>query len=919
MQAIIHEETSFVLSQLPKKYFESGEQAGKMLALRLKQIENQHFIPAIYDCKGSLVCEQKQINAAFQEFYSNLYKSEYLANNEDMDNFLKDISLPTLKIKEKETLETCVLETEVKSAIKALSNGKTPGSDGFSIEFYKSFQDILAPFLTMLFNDIIFKQSMPMTMRSAIISLIPKQGKDHMQMSNYRPLSLLNNDYKLFTKILAMRLEKVIPSLVHLDQVGFIRGRLSSNNMRRLLHVMARASTFQHPAVAISLDAEKAFDRIEWPFLFHVFSKFGFGPKCIQWIKALYFEPTACVKTNGVISHPFQLFRSTRQGCPVSPLIFILALEPLACAIRANQNITGINLSGYDFKASLYADDILLTLSHPLQSIPHLLKLVEKFGQFTGYKINCSKSEAIPLNHHTFATHLGSAPFVWKPQGMKYLGINIISPINKIFDLNGPNILKGIREDLKRWTVLPLSLWGRVEIIKMNILPRLSFVISAIPLKFPQQWFKEIDKILSSFLWCDKKPRINHKKLSMPRNKGGLAVPDVYLYYLAYNVRFPLSWAYKNKNQYIEGSWEWLEERTISECNKSISISSLWYHPKYNDKIDNSLIDFSCEIVKAVHKQMLIDGSSLPSCPIWNNPLLTAGGRTLTDNTWQQHNITQVGQVVRDGDIIPFKEIKIQFGLNDSAYFQYFQLKSIFKNFKFKGIKMGSNIVLDSKLRAACTGRGTVSVIYKLLSSSLPDSTTVIKSQWERDIGSSLTADQWDLILKQSTSICSCVRYKIIQFKIIHRAYITPHKLKKMDPNVSELCWHGCGELGTFMHLLWFCPVIEQFWSEVIDILKAILNIHIPKCPVVCLLGSAVGNIHVKIMQRIIALAFLSVKRTILMNWKIRKPDCYNKYNWLKDFLDLLSMEKATSILKDNENEQFAPWTAIREHLRIIE
>merc|ERR1712002_1364853 len=106
-------------------------------------------------------------------------------------------------------------------------------------------------------------------MRSAIISLIPKHGKDHMQMSNYRPLSLLNNDYELFTKILAMRLEKVIPSLVHLDQVGFIRGRLSSNNMRRLLHVMARASTFQHPAVAISLDAEKAFDRIEWPFLFH--------------------------------------------------------------------------------------------------------------------------------------------------------------------------------------------------------------------------------------------------------------------------------------------------------------------------------------------------------------------------------------------------------------------------------------------------------------------------------------------------------------------------------------------------------------------------------------------------------------------------------------------------------------------------
>ena len=133
---------------------------------------------------------------------------------------------------------------------------------------------------------------------------------------------------------------------------------------------MSRASTLQHPAVAISMDAEKAFDRIEWPFLFNALSKFGFGPICMQWINAMYYQPTARVKTNGMISHPFQLF-----GCPVSPAIFILALEPLACAIRANKNITGINLSEYDFKPNLYADDILLTLSNPTYSIPYLLKL----------------------------------------------------------------------------------------------------------------------------------------------------------------------------------------------------------------------------------------------------------------------------------------------------------------------------------------------------------------------------------------------------------------------------------------------------------------------------------------------------------------------------------------------------------------
>uniref|UniRef100_A0A667X5D4 Reverse transcriptase domain-containing protein n=1 Tax=Myripristis murdjan TaxID=586833 RepID=A0A667X5D4_9TELE len=312
-------------------------------------------------------------------------------------------------------------------------------------------------------------------------SVLPKPNKDHSQMGNFRPLSLLNNDYKIFAKALALCLEKVISSLVHLDQVGFIAGRHASHNMRRLFHVMSEAASLYYPhPVAISLDAEKALDQIEWSYLFHVLSNFGFGPTCLRWIKALYDNPVACVKTNGLISSPFQLFRSTRQGCLVSPVIFTLALEPLACAIRASYNITGIPLFKYDFKVNLYADDILLTLSRPDHSIPHLMKLINDFGLFSGYKVNRSKSEAIPLNPIANPSHVISAPIVWKSQGMRYLGVNIVSPTDKIFELNGPKLLKSIKEDLKIWTSLLLSLWGRAEILKMNTLPRIAFIFSGL-------------------------------------------------------------------------------------------------------------------------------------------------------------------------------------------------------------------------------------------------------------------------------------------------------------------------------------------------------------------------------------------------------------------------------------------------------
>ena len=93
-----------------------------------------------------------------------------------------------------------------------------------------------------------------------------------------------------------------------------------------------------------------------------------------------------------------------------------------------------------------------------------MMKLIEVFGKFSGYKVNFNKSEAIPLNPMPYSSHLGSAPIQWKPQGMRYLGINIKTPIEDTFDLNGPLLLKTIREDGKRWTVLPISLWGSAEV-----------------------------------------------------------------------------------------------------------------------------------------------------------------------------------------------------------------------------------------------------------------------------------------------------------------------------------------------------------------------------------------------------------------------------------------------------------------------
>lgn len=913
LQAILDEETAFALYQLRRKCYESGDKAGKMLAYQLKQQENRAIIPAIRDSNGNLVTEQSKINGAFREFYSNLYQAECHTPMHKMEEFVNNISLPSLSIQDSLELEAPIRDSETLAAINNLANGKSPGADGYTIEFYKRFQNNLSPILSQLFNDIRENQSMPMSMRAATISLIPKPGKDHLEMGSYRPLSILNNDYKILAKVLSLRLEKVVPSLVHLDQVGFIPGRLSSNNMRRLFQVMLKASSLQSPAIAISLDAEKAFDRVEWTYLFYVLSKYGFGPTSIQWFKALYNHPISAVKTNGLISKPFHLYRGTRQGCPLSPLIFVLALEPLACAIREHVIINGIKIGEYDFKINLYADDILLTLSNPRHSIPEVLKIVKLFSTFSGYKINWNKSEATPLNSGTFQADLGTAPFVWKPEGMRYLGITIRSPISKIFDLNGPPLLRTIRDDLKRWTVLPLSLWGRAEVLKMNILPRLTYIISAIPLKIPQGWFQEIDTLFSSFLWKDKKPRINRKKLSSLRSQGGLGVPDISLYHLSYNARFPLSWGYNDP--VIRGSWQWLEKEVLMESNRTTSLASLWYHPKPPSKLDNPIIRFSCEVIKKLHGKLGIKGTSLPSCPLWNNPLLSVTGNPLADRVWQRQNIFKLGQVTSDGSLLTLDVLKAKFGLGNNSFLTYAQLKATLGKLSVWGYTIADQEDIDRKLEVIAGGRGTVSNLYRFLTLSSPRCNTLTQMKWHQDLGINMSTTEWDKLWRDSITVSNCVRYRVIQMKIMHRAYFTPSKLRTMDQSISDLCWHGCGEVGTLIHMLWHCPAVKALWEEVARSLTTILNVDIRITPKTGLLGARVEGVQNNKLQKVTSLACLAVKRLILLNWKVRKPSCFLRERWIEDFMHLLSMERATFILSDIDQGTCNLWDTHRSSI----
>ena len=165
---------------------------------------------------------------------------------------------------------------------------------------------------------------LPIFQRFGIISLIPKKDKKLELLKSWRPITLLNSDYRIATKAIAMRLENVLPKFIHPCQAGHIKGRYIGECIRTIFDIMSFTKQKNIPGAAVLLDFEKAFNSIEWNYLQKCLKVFKFGPQLRQWIKVFYNDISSCVLNNGFQSKHFTLPRGVRQGCPLSGLLFIM-------------------------------------------------------------------------------------------------------------------------------------------------------------------------------------------------------------------------------------------------------------------------------------------------------------------------------------------------------------------------------------------------------------------------------------------------------------------------------------------------------------------------------------------------------------------------------------------------------------------
>lgn len=265
---------------------------------------------------------------------------------------------------QKRHVNPVITEEELNNAVKAMENNEYPGFDGLTTNFYKHFWPLLGAELTRVYNYSFNNGLLTVSQRRGIITFLFKKG-DRTQLKNWRPVTLLNTDYKILTRALAKRLRQVLPLIVSSDQTASLKGRTINDNTRLLNDVISYANEKSINLALISVDQMKAFDRVSHAFLFPCLQRFASGPSFIKWIKFIYHDFSSSVKTNGWLTAFIHLEPGLRQGCALSMPLYVLTAETMPSNIRANPRIHGIRPPDpeEELKLSQYADDTTLLFS----------------------------------------------------------------------------------------------------------------------------------------------------------------------------------------------------------------------------------------------------------------------------------------------------------------------------------------------------------------------------------------------------------------------------------------------------------------------------------------------------------------------------------------------------------------------------
>jgi len=773
---------------------------------------------------GENIQDPKRAIEEIKSFYHSLYSFSDPPKDLDDENcepfFPGDLHVH-LDTEQKNSCEGLITEKELWEAIDSFKEGKTPGIDGIPVEVYKTFFRNLKNPMLHLFNHAYESGNLSDSQKEGLITLLLKQDsngeyKDPTALNNWRPLSLLCCDVRILSKVISLRIRKVISNLIHKDQCGFLQNRFIGENICQITEIIQLYEKEKLPGMIFIADFEKAFDKLRWDFMFRALQFFGFGESFIRWVSVLYKDITSKVINNGYISTPFKLSRGVRQGCPLSPYLFILCVELLAVKIRSNNNIKGITLHETEIKVSQFADDSNFPLQPTLTSLLALTKDLNNFSEISGLDPNYSKCKILRIGtlRNTHFTLPCNLPVQWTDGPVKMLGVGITGDTNKLTKNYEDRLIK-IDRTLLPWKMIPMSLYGKVTLINTLVVSQFTHLFMSLPSP-EKSFFQRYEQKVFRFIWNGKPEKIKRKVIYNTYDKGGLGL----IHLPTFDRTRKASWVPRMFCQHNSNRKPLLDTSSV--------VFSRHLYPFLQLSLDDITSMRPLCTISPFFKDVLKAWLSLQYKPpetykdiqnqiIWCNSNILVESKPIALETPMSCGMIHINDILDlDGKLLSYDDVIKKFGKVIGRMGYNSIVSAIPNDWKKELLKHSPTVgpIIPSAahyiwLKTCRIHKKTYS--FFLQKNNIAMSPTNIQSYWEDEFNVPLP---WHHIFKLIYKTTISPRLRILQYKIVHKTLATRKMLHRWKIADSPLCVHCKLEEETIRHIFWECPRVHELWTK---------------------------------------------------------------------------------------------------------
>lgn len=516
---------------------EKGEKNITYLKAIHKKRTLQQSMPGFQDPTAADPTEVHTENTSMQMIVHNFYQKLYTVDPiplEHIQAYLDTITFdPQVSEPDGQRLQQPFDFDDIVDMAKRCPKQSSPGSDGLGYTYLHMLYNLpcLKNFLIRVYDDALRQGIFPTSWKEIRIRLLPKKG-NLTDLKNWRPIALINCDAKIFTRLLTHRPAPLMTTLINPFQKGFVKGRFIGENGMYVHLILQQAREEHHPGLGLLLDQEKAYDRVLPVYLLEVLRKMNFPESIIHCIHQLFFNNSVRINVNGYLTDTVHQERGLRQGDPLSPLLFNIALEPLLLSIQQDPHYQGyLPLNGnasLRVKCIAYADDICAFVKD-VEDLGRLQYHMTQYNRVSNSKFNQGKTEAFSLNGGQSSSwsailrsqHIAIYHHKYSPSAFRYLGFYLPYTIHQRDQIQRM-LLEKLRTHFNIYSQRQLSIRGRASIANLLILSRIWYYMRIF--HPTQQFLKEVRSLTYNYVWQKKFPYVSMDRLTLPIMQGGLGL-----------------------------------------------------------------------------------------------------------------------------------------------------------------------------------------------------------------------------------------------------------------------------------------------------------------------------------------------------------------------------------------------------------